>query len=308
MNSAPSLATRFSALADPALWLGMAPALHVGDQALAAAAAKPIDFDTGALNGINADLLREGYFQLPAQDWGIDVAGLADGVSAVVAAGYLPAFAFMYDEPWIMYARLRRLIASVLDERYMMLPAFWAWHVDGVREPAGWQPHRDLGFRTLLPDRRPMAMTFWLPLTEATPNNGCMYLLPADLDPNYGTPRDHETNLQLQNVRALPSAAGGLLAWTQAVFHWGGRARTPISRPRISISVEFQRGDKPPFYEPLLDPAQLPDPILRLRLILRQVLQYQHMYPLSPELRTLAEASAFRPGPTPAFLESMKAK
>lgn len=308
MNAAPSLATRFSALADPALWLGIAPGLHVGDPGLARAAGQPIAFDAGALKGINADLAREGYFQLPALDWGFDVAGLAQGVSAVVAAGYVPAFAFMYDEPWVMYGRLKTLIASVLGDDYKMMPAFWAWHVDGVREPAGWQPHRDLGHRTLMPDRRPMAMTFWLPLTEATPNNGCMYLLPADLDPYYGTPRDHETNLQLQDVRALPSPAGGLLAWTQAVFHWGGRARKPIPHPRISISVEFQRGDKPPFYEPLLNPTELPDATMRLRLILRQVLQYQHMYPLSAELKALAEASAFRPGPTTAFLESLKAK
>ena len=308
MVTEPSIATRFAALADPALWRNLVPTLHVGDDGLARAAARPIDFSADTLAAINADLAREGYFQLPPLDWGIDVARLADGVSAVVAAGYLPAFAFMYDEPWLMYARLRSLIASVLGERYMMLPAFWAWRVDGVREPAGWTPHRDLGFRTLLPDRRPMAMTFWLPLTEATPHNGCMYILPADRNPFYGTPRDHETSLELQNVRALPSGAGGVLAWTQAAFHWGSRARADIKQPRISISVEFQRGDQPPFYEPLLDPHHLPDPAMRLRLILRQVLQYQHMYPLSPELRTLADASAFRPGPAPAFLQSMMKK
>jgi hypothetical protein len=135
-----------------------------------------------------------------------------------------------------------------------------------------------------------------------------MYILPADRDPNYGTPRDHQTNLELQNVRALPTPAGGVVAWTQALFHWGGRARNPIGGPRISISIEFQRGDEAPIYEPLLDPHKMPDLTLRLRLILRQVLQYQHMYPVPPAMRALAEATAFRPGPTPAFLESMKAK
>jgi len=307
MNTAPNLSEQFGKLADPALWLGMAPDLHIGDQTLAAAAATPIPFSADILAGITSDLTREGYFQLPPLDWGVDVAAFARGVSALVGNSHLPVFAFMYDEAWVMYARLRQVIAATLDERYMMLPAFWAWHVDGAREPAGWTPHRDLGFRTLLPDRRPKAMTFWLPLTDATPNNGCMYILPADRDPYYGTPRDHETNLELQNVRALPSPAGGVLGWTQAVFHWGGRARKPITTPRISLSVEFQRGDQAPIYEPLLDPHQLPDPILRLRLILRQILQYQHMYPLPAELRTLADASAFRPGPTPAFLESMRA-
>jgi hypothetical protein len=306
MSTDAHLAERFRALADPTLWRGLAPGMHVAEKGVSASETPPIPFDGAVLESLKGDLAREAYFQLPPQDWGFDVAHLAAGVSAVVRAGYLPVFAFMYDEPWLMYARLRRLIATALDERYMMMPAFWAWHIDGVREPAGWTPHRDLGYRTLLPDRRPKAMTFWLPLTDATPQNGCMYILPADRDPNYGTPRDHETNLELQNVRALPSAAGGVLGWTQAAFHWGGRARTPIAQPRISISVEFQRGDQPPLYEPLLDPAAMPDPALRLRLILRQVLQYQHMYPLPPDLKTLGEASAFRPGPTPAFIESMK--
>jgi hypothetical protein len=306
MNTDATLAARFRALADPALWRGLAPQLHVADTQLWAGAAHPIAFDDARLKSVKTDLAREGYFQLPAQEWGVDVAEVAAGASAAVSAGYLPVFAFMYDEPWIMYARLRKLIAAALDERYMMMPAFWAWHVDGTREPAGWTPHRDLGHHTLLPDRRPKAMTFWLPLTDATPQNGCMYILPADRDPHYGTPQDHQTNLDLQNVRALPSPAGGVLAWTQAVFHWGGRARIPLAQPRISISVEFQRGDQPPIYEPLLDPQHMPDPALRLRLILRQILQYQHMYPLPPALKTMAEAAAFGSGPAPAFVASMK--
>ncbi len=305
MSNEQSLAERFNALADPALWGGLAPQLHIDDPAFTAAAKQPMNFDAAALNGINADLAREGYFQLPALDWGVDVAGVAAGVSAVVTAGYMPVFAFMYDEPWFMYARLHKLMTTVLDAGYRMMPAFWAWHVDGKREGAGWTPHRDLGYRTLLPDRRPKAMTFWLPLSEATPQNGCMYIMPADLDPTYGTPSDNQFKIDLQSMRALPSPAGGLLAWTQAVLHWGGRARKPVTTPRISISVEFQRGDQAPIYEPLLDPLQLPDMTSRLRLILRQVLQYKHMYPLSPDMESLAEAAAFRPGLTPAFLQDM---
>ena len=173
----------------------------------------------------------------------------------------------------------------------------------------GWQKADDhIGHKTLRPDGRPKAMTFWLPLTDATTHNGCMYVLPADRDELYGTSRDHQINVHLQNVRALPAAAGSVLAWTQALFHWGSRARNPIGGPRISISVEFQRGDEMPIYEPLLDPGEMPDPAMRLRLILRQVLQYQHMYPAPPAIRAMAEAMAFKSGPTPAFLETLKAK
>ena len=127
MNSTPNLSEQFAKLADPALWLGLAPGLHVSDTQLAAIAAEPIPFTADSLTGITTDLAREGYFQLPPLEWGVDVTAFAKGVSALVAAGHLPVFAFMYDEAWVMYARLRKLIAATLDDRYMMLPAFWAF-------------------------------------------------------------------------------------------------------------------------------------------------------------------------------------
>ena len=295
------VAHHLAQLTDPVLWRGIAPQLHVGEAAHTA----PITFGADALESIRADLLREGYFQLPPQAWGIDVAALAAGVRAVGAAGFVPAFIFMYDEAWAMFARLRQLLAATLGEDYRIVPAFWAWHVDGKNESAGWPPHRDLGHHALLPDKSPKSLTLWLPLTDATPDNGCMYVLPADRDKFYGTPRESETPIALQEARALPSAAGGVLGWTQALFHWGGRARTPVTSPRISMSVEFQRGDQD-IYEPKIDPAMPLDPTLRLRLILRQILQYQHMYPLSPQLRALGEAHAFRSGLTPAFTAGQK--
>ncbi len=306
MNHSPAIGERFKTLVDPEHWRRMAPALHVGSPDFSADSTQPVVYEKEALAGLTLDLIREGYFQLPPQEWGIDMARVAEGVSAVVKAGFMPVFAFMFDELWFMYARLRQLLGTVLDEKYMMLPAFWAWHVDGTREVAGWQPHRDLGHRSLLPDRRPASLTVWVPISDATPRNGCMYILPADRDPNYGTPRDTEFNIDLQSVRALPSPAGGVLAWTQAVLHWGARAANRIEAPRISMAMEFQRGDHLAIYEPLLHPQAAFDPEFRLRLILRQVLQYQHMYPLPTDLRGVAEAFAFKPGTSTAFVQGFK--
>jgi len=290
MTDTLSLAHDFKSLAHPAQWQRLAPDLHVGDSAVMAAAETVLTFDDAVLAGVDARLLREGYFQLPPLDWGLDVGVLARGVSAVTAAGHLPVFAFMYDEVWVMYARLRALLTAVLTETYMMLPAFWMWHVDGKRERAGWTPHRDNAKNALLSDRSLRALTLWVPLTDATPVNGCMYVLPADRDPLYGNGEDAIGNVDLQDVRALPSPAGGLLGWSQGIFHWGGRASANLVTPRISMAVEFQRGDEMPIDEPLLPPEEIPSLELRLRLILRQVLQYQHMYPLSPDLKALAEA------------------
>lgn len=296
----PSLPPHLARLTDPAYWRGIAPRLHVGDSAFDAEQNTPIEFSPEAVDSIRADLAREGYFQLPPQAWGFDVADVAEGVRAVGAAGFLPVFIFMYDEAWAMFARLRNLLMGALGKDYKIVPAFWAWHVDGAREAAGWGPHRDLGHFSLMANKRPKSLTMWLPLTDATTENGCMYVVPADRDKFYGTPREHESPISLQDVRALPTDAGGVLGWTQALYHWGGRARTPVTSPRISMSVEFQRGDQE-IYEPKVNPGKTLEPELRLRLIMRQILQYQHMYPLSPELRAFAETIAFKSGLTPAF-------
>jgi hypothetical protein len=101
-----------------------------------------------------------------------------------------------------------------------------------------------------------------------------------------------------QNIRALPAPAGSLLAWNQAVLHWGGRASRLAEGPRSSAAFEFQRGDKAPFNRPLLDPKKAPPFHQRLGLVGKQVLQYKHMYPLAPDIAMIAEAlrSRFMPG------------
>jgi len=107
-----------------------------------------------------------------------------------------------------------------------------------------------------------------------------------------------------QNIRAVPATAGSMLAWNQAVLHWGGRASQLAAAPRSSAAFEFQRGDRPPFNKPLLDPAQAPPFRQRLGLVGKQVLQYKHMYhPLSPEIAAMAESlrARFMPGSALAF-------
>jgi SAM-dependent methyltransferase len=145
---------------------------------------------------------------------------------------------------------------------------------------------------TLDPDDSPHSLTVWLPFSEATPLNGCIYVLPAQHDERFrrrvwdGPGNDKVEDLQ--NIRALPAQAGSLLAWNQAILHWGGRASRRAEGPRTSAAFEFQRGDKPPFNEPLLDPQRVPSFAERLGLIGKQVLQYRHMYPLAPDVESLA--------------------
>lgn len=208
-------------------------------------------------------------------------------------AGIPPAFGFVFDEFWLMFAGLRPFLSALLGEEYRAIPAFWAWHVAPSDESKGWKAHRDRGPATLGPDRRPYSFSVWLPVTDASPLNGCMYVLPQHLDPKLAPFKEGmgERPFQppLQNVRALPAPAGSLLGWHQMLLHWGSRASRLGKEPRCSMSVEFQRGDRAPFEGPLLDPLRPPSFGDRLGMIGRLTRSYAHMTGgVSPTIASVA--------------------
>ena len=208
-----------------------------------------IMFDDATLAEVNARIKAEGYFQLPPLAWPVSIDDVADAVRTVVGAGHMPIFSFMYDETWLVFAAIEQLLAGILGDDFAMLPAVWAWHVDGAREKAGWRPHRDQDSTTLRNDRSPKSLTLWIPLTDATPRNGCMYILPANRDPLYAEAMENDIRLDLQDIRALPSPAGGVMGCTQALLHWGSRGSADAP-PRISLSIEYQRSDEAPIKRP----------------------------------------------------------
>jgi hypothetical protein len=197
-------------------------------------------------------------------------------------------FAFVYADYWRIFRVLRPFIGTILGPRYVQLPAFWAWHIDASPSAVGWAPHRD---QTLAkqPGRYLKSLTVWLPLTDVCPLNGCMYILPRAFDPELNGlgPLVYDPRL-LQNVRAIPAAAGSVLAWSQAAYHWGGRSSPFARSPRISIAVEFQAASIPPYYPSVLDPGRIPTLDERLVLIAQQILQYQHLYSLPAALAGIA--------------------
>jgi ectoine hydroxylase-related dioxygenase (phytanoyl-CoA dioxygenase family) len=203
---------------------------------------------------------------------------------------------------WASFQGLSTFIGAALGRGYRALPDFWVWHVVADDAVKGWSPHRDRTQPTVDRDNSPHTLTVWLPFTEATALNGCIYVLPAHLDPCFARRKwDGAENIVVhepQNVRALPAPAGSLLAWNQGVLHWGGRASRLAKGPRTSAAFEFQRGDKEPFNSPLLDPEKTPPFTQRLGLIGKQVLQYKHMYPLTDDVAEIAQTlrSRFMPG------------
>ncbi len=259
---------------------------HLSINSLLGANQKPESpYSELTIGAVTDQVKREGYFQCHDPQLAARAHVLGSAVQRMVALGIPPAFLMLFDEPWQCFYHQHVLLKGLLDE-YLILPDFWVWHLDPAAQESGWRPHRDKGRLGLAADGSPLAMTLWIPLSEATPLNGCMYVLPADRDPAYNTPEESNVPQNVSAIRALPAVPGDVLGWNQAVLHWGSQSVPRAHGPRISMALEFQRSDAAPFNKPLLPPfCNLEFPV-RLALIAKQVLQYQHMYRLTPELET----------------------
>lgn len=250
--------------------------------------------DAGDIKRLLGDLRREGYVQVEDAFPTEVFAPLRAAVATLVERKIPLPFLFVYDEPWRAFQAVSAFLSATLGEKYRALPDFWVWHVAPADGNMGWGPHRDRVQPTLDGDNNPYTLTVWLPFSDATPLNGCIYMLPAHLDDRFKRRVwDGEGNNVVHNpqdIRALPAKAGSMLAWNQAVLHWGGRASRLAKEPRVSAAFEFQRGDRSAYNQPLLDPAVIPPFARRLGLIGKQVLQYQHMYPLTPDVAAVAQS------------------
>ncbi len=273
-------------LTDRDMWAGFAPKLHIEDPEMLPRAA-PVLFNDEQTRGVQGLMRKEGYFHAAAVNWGLDLPLMVETVLALSAASLPPVFAFLFDEFWVPFRKLAPIYQSLLGN-YAMLPDFWLWHVDPKRAESGWAPHRDKGMMSLFPDGTPKSITTWIPLTPATPLNGCMYIVPLQHDRTYGTPQENTHTFEMQSVRALPAVPGDFFIWNQAVLHWGSKTAPHAPGPRISMAVEFQRGDVASFHDPLLNPHVTLPFAVRLKLISMQILQYRHMYRVLPEVEKIA--------------------
>ncbi len=258
---------------DRGRWCALLPSLHIeqlpGDEPV-------VTVDDASRGALLGDLLAEGYHQRGALVPAARIAPLVEAVLALRAAGVPLELAFAFDELWQISRWFRPLLEVVLGAGFQQLPALTIWCVDRPLD-AGWRPHRDRR-DTLLGNGMPGALTVWLPLTDATPLNGCLYVLPSNLDPHYGTGEVPELALvAAQDIRALPSPAGAFLCWNHELLHWGGRASSRAAAPRISVGLEYQRADLPPFGVPLVDPLSAPPLARRLGLIGDSILRYLTM-------------------------------
>ncbi len=241
--------------------------------------------DPQVIDDVKASLKNDGYFQIDRLLDKSCTKLLASGVERIFEAGWPTPFSVVYDEYWELFHSLRLLISGIMGAEYKQVPNFWCWYVDTNNESKGWGHHRDRpSVNSILDDGLPATLTTWIPLTDASPANGCIYIVPSRRDPNYPNNLDSRNIDEYQNIRALPANEGDVLGWTETLLHWGSRSSSKAANPRVSISFTFQRGDQNPYEVPLFEPSRYPSFNERLGLIAQNVCKYQGHSKTTPEI------------------------
>lgn len=190
----------------------------------------------------------------------------------------IPAiFLSLYDEFWQMVADLRPLGQTLLGEDYMIYPDYWVWHVDAKNESKGWRPHRESYVATPDPNYPTTSISLWVALSDATTENGCMYVLPKSKDKGYPHTLVFDINT-LQDVKALPVKAGSVIGWNQSVFHWGASNSKYAHDSRMSFAMELRRVSDNDKIAMMLESNKVPSYEARLKLVAMQFVHYEHLH------------------------------
>lgn len=231
------------------------------------------------------DNLDRGGFLLPTTDHesercenGDLCARLCKGLRKLKAAGFAPAFIYIFDEAWIAIERQWRLLGAVLtsdcdgdgDVTTTVLEPSMGAHVlsrpvaphgaaeDGVASSCTTElqrhtfiggsfskPHRDHSSNECFDDDgRPTLLSLWLPVTDVTTDNGCMFVIPRESDPLLHRP-EHPRHLAPHKgldvgaaIALAPTCRGCGLAWHGSLVHWGGQcASFAEAEPRAALTA-----------------------------------------------------------------------
>jgi hypothetical protein len=223
-------------------WRALAPQLSVE-------AAQPRSLETGTVSAETiaaavAGARTRGYFQVDGVFRPEVMAALRGAVEALAAAHWPPVFTYVFDEFWQLARTptVRALLRAHLGEDCVQWPGVWTHRVHAERGSHGWAPHVDsTGYST-----EPEGLGVWFPLSDATLDNGCMYVIARDFAPpgladQFSTLESvsrAELRQLLQSARALPAPAGAVLGWDFNVIHWGSVCQGH-GEPRLSTAMEF---------------------------------------------------------------------
>src|SRR5207245_2078717 len=125
----------------------------------------------------------EGYFQAEPLFSVRVIQRLRNGIEVLRKEDWPPVFSFIYDEFWLATRgpSLAGLLSTALGPEHRQIPHLWTFYIPPTRGATGWLPHVDGWEKSDGSGDRSNRLTVWIPLSEATLENGCMYVIPKHL-------------------------------------------------------------------------------------------------------------------------------
>jgi Phytanoyl-CoA dioxygenase (PhyH) len=266
----------------PGYWTTLVPGATIGEHA---APFDELPIPDDAWPDVERQVRETGYAALPVFLPAPVVVRLNRTIDLVAGAGWPPAFAWVFDDFWSTARTIavRHLLGSTIGTGARQVPHVWVHVVPPVCGARGWGPHKDGGAASGARTR----LSVWIALTDATLDNGCMYVLPrssafaslVDADWETASIALADAVQLLKDVRAVPAPAGSALAWDFDLLHWGGMRIGSGGSARRSLSLEFIARDEAPSADehPLVACGEgdaLPRFAERLRFIADAIVQY----------------------------------
>lgn len=270
-------------------WRRLAPELTISD----AQPKPPIPRKPEAAHADRMRLVNDGFMHLKAPGLAAPFDRLATALDRIVAAGFPASFIGVYDEVWSLAAQMSQVMDGMFGGKAALVPVFWASHAGA--DDTGATAGRRRGGAALFRDGTPKSASLWLPLTKATPDNGCVYVVPAGQDRNYGKPGTTRADASLTGIRALPADPGDALVWTGETYHWRGRPdRDNADGPLMSLSFEYQSRDCAAFEGLVIDSYPYMPFETRLALLARQMPRYGGIFTSHPVWRAVQQTLSNR--------------
>ena len=223
-----------------------------------------------------------------------DIERLRQGITHLHRNLKVPAsFILLFDETWHLAEKSKKVLNESTLETNRFHADILAWYI----EDNGFSPHRDRQpdeARESFSGLDAKFVTQWIALSEASPENSCLYMIPKAQDPGY-VEGDSEAadplclalpNKQAyQYIRAFPRRQGQSVLFTHRIIHWGSK-RVPDTNQQHRIAISFVCAD-PAFERPYVDSKHLdngcPPFHIRLLLVCAQMLMYYQRFNLSKD-------------------------
>ncbi len=232
------------------------------------------------VEAVRLGLLEDGFVALKGHNWDSSPEALAVEAHRLDELGYPATFLLMNEEAWKCVSAASKIISGVSSDPAIVLNLdILAWRIDPRKGQSGFSPHRDrqpADVRgSFTASGVPRYITCWLALTEASPSNSCLFMLPRGADPGYeaGDQDDIDPLLRAlpqkecyQRIRAFPLSPGEAVIFSHRTIHWGSvGCPRHTGDARVSLAMAFSDEQ---FEHPYFSSEYLPVPPMHLRLAL----------------------------------------